>query len=176
MQGFLLSLGILLGIVSPQPDPELAVRLFRSNGQLCITVEVRGAVNAEVLKLIQAGNPLQLRITIAGPIGDERQSFAHTITCDPVQRLYTIDIFETAAQHRTANQLAAIDVFGRFYGLRLAPEEDIHFPATIDIFGTLTATGPVSFDTSVLWNYRTPRFHAEFGSLRDYQPAPETGQ
>ena len=173
MRGFLLSLGILLGIVSPQPDPELAVRLFRSSGQLCITVEIHDAVNTEVLKLIQAGNPIQLGITIAGPIADVPQSFTHRISFDPVQLLYTVDISETAAQHKTANQLAAVDIFGRFYGLVLAPEKDISFPAMIDVQASLSTTGKVTFDPAVLWNYHTPRFHTEFSSLSDYQPRQE---
>ena len=122
------------------------------------------------------GNGIQLEITIAGPLGDAPRTFTHGISFDPVQQLYTIDIPETSSHHRTTNQQAAIDVFGRFFGLNLAPEEDVRFPAVIDVRAGLTTMEPVGFDIAVLWNYHTPRFHIEFSSISDYEPGPETSR
>lgn len=162
-----------MGIVAPQADPELAVRLFRSSGRLYATVEVRDAVNPQVLKLIQAGNSVLLELSVDGPIGDDRSTFTHRIGFDPIHRVYTVEIEESSARHRTTDQAVAFDIYGRFYALDLAPVRDLGFPAKIDIQARLTTAAPVGFDTGVLWNYRSPRVRIGFSGLSDYRSVPE---
>ncbi|MGO8694023.1 MAG: hypothetical protein ACLQMF_10170 [Rectinemataceae bacterium] len=156
MRELLLSLGVLFGIVSPQPNPELSARLFQDGGSLYLNVELQKAVGSAGLAIIQAGNRMALELRIENAIAP-RLAFVNQIAFDPVTKVFTITEALKSASHKTSDAAAALEIFSRFYALPIGSIPDAVFPLSITVETRLILPDSPRLDAGPLWNFKNPR-------------------
>lgn len=166
MREFLLSLGVLLGVVAAQPDPVLAARLFRDSKAMYATVEVHNGLGKDALELVRAGDTLRLILEYRLD-GGAAGICAHEISYDPLSRVFQVKLSETQGIHQTTNGEAAADIFCRFYGLRIEALTNLRPPLQADFAVRLVDASNLELDSAVLWNYRSPTTSLRLATLSE---------
>ena len=166
MREFLLSLGVLLGVVAAQPDPVLAARLFRDSQALYATAEIKNGLGASALDLVKAGDTLRLILEYRLDSGANSLS-AHEISFDPLSQVYRVKLSETQGIHQTVSAEAAADIFCRFYGLRLEALANLRLPLRADFSVRLIDASNLEVESAVLWNYRSPQTTLRLATLSE---------
>ncbi len=171
MREFLLSLGIMLGIVSAQPDPQLAARAYRDSTTLFVTAEVRDVLGKEALALARAGDTLRLNLELRSEAGATAGlvfgPFHHDLIYDPISRIWSIELSENGAHHQTSDARAAVDIFSRFYGLYLGELATLGFPLKLRLKVQLADASNSAVASDLLWNLKTPETVLESASLSE---------
>jgi hypothetical protein len=166
MREFLLSLGVLLGVVAAQPDPVLGARLYRDAQSLYATAEVRDGLGKDALALVTAGDTLRLVLEYQLEGGLPRLC-AHEISYDPISRIYQVKLSETQGLHQTTSAEAAADIFCRFYGIRVEAIANLRPPLRADFTARLVDATKLDVESAGLWNYRSPQASVSLPSLTE---------
>lgn len=167
---FIISIGIMLGLISPQVDPGLNIKIYKTEEAVCFSLEIENGINSDIEALILAGNKITVRLEI---LVDRdkivKKEISHSISYNPLDGYYTIEYEETGKLHHTNNKMAAYTIFTGFYQVQMLSVEEftalrqksLHFRAAIVME---TRAG---FDPAVLWNYKTPEVSFIYKSLRE---------
>jgi len=169
MRDFLLSIGILLGIVTAQADPQLNFRLYRHADAIYINAEVQSLTSPEFESLINAGNAISLLLQVKSNTMPTK-TFTHVLSFDPLRNVYTVSLPDRDQKHQVANYQAALDLFTRFYAEKLPIQlnsmpENEHLNLNLRVL--LQMTDRPDFDTGPLWNYHNPQANVRFASYKE---------
>lgn len=170
LKEFIVSIGIFLGLVSPQNDPELSINLFRTSHYIMYSLEIENCINEDIDELVAAANTVMVNIEVF--LDDNEQPVRrvyHTISYDPALSRFTVYRSEADVTHVTDDRNAAYAIFISFYNLSLMETEKfsllekkiLRFRADIE----LESQG--DFDSAVLWNYIEPEAEFSFHSLEE---------
>lgn len=168
LRDVIISLGVFLGLVSPQTDPVLNCRIFRQKDSIYYTAEIENAINSDVQELILASNKLAIYITaMVGEYDESGLENYHIIFYDLKKDEFEIYYSETNKYHRTNNSEAAFIIFKNFYNI---PIIDIfRFQQLnvkrIRIKVEIRIMDETNFDAKVLWNYKEPSITFEYNSI-----------
>lgn len=170
LKEIVISIGIFLGVVSPQNDPQLHIKIYKTDTEVLFSLEIAHCINPDIRELIHAANPVEVRLTVhTGSQPQPQLQIRHRITYDPATGIYTVYYSNTDQFHRTDNTTAAFSIFAGFYRIPILETADfqrlsrktLSFTAAID----LEQQG--GFDPGVLWNYKEPRQSFTYQSLKE---------
>ncbi len=170
LKEFIVSVGVFLGLINPQNDPELSINLFRTNQYIMYSLEIENCINEDIDELIAAANTVTVNIEVF--LDDDQRPVKkvyHSISYDPALSRFTVYRSEADVTHVTGDRNAAYAIFISFYNLSLLETEkfsrlekkNLRFRANIE----LELKG--DFDSAVLWNYMEPEAEFSFHSLEE---------
>lgn len=170
MRRLFLSIGIILGLATGQPDPVLFARSALVDDRVVINVRVEEAFPPGALDLIESGTSVALRFTaeVAQAGGGTVAAYdSRSLRYDLRSGLYEVAT-DSGKKSRMVDPGAARTFASELPGLELcqlgeaAPGARIVVAAQI---GILDAKGQWH-DAPVLWNYLSPRIVIDQPALR----------
>ncbi|TFG83657.1 MAG: hypothetical protein E4H20_04980 [Spirochaetales bacterium] len=160
-KGFILGLGVLLGLAPAREAPGLDARLHRDALGVYATVEILDTPSRELRELVRSTYPVRLSLFArAGPLSVTAwREIRYTGTG------YEVLVSDTGGRHGTADEAAAWAIATRFLSLHLGPTSGLAFPLEFGCRVTLELPGEDEYDPMVLWGYKPAASFREVGSL-----------
>jgi hypothetical protein len=161
---FFLSIGVGLGLIAGQADPQIAGRILRQEAPpgsaretlLVAEAEIAGAFSKGSRELVEAGSTIAVRLVEA----------TRSLAFDLRARRYVVGF---AGEGRTASvpdAETAIALASSFPGFAICPASNLAYGGRVTLsasVGLVDAAG-AWHDAPVLWNYVRPQAGFSFGS------------
>jgi hypothetical protein len=160
-----LSLGVVLGIATGQPDPSLFAHAALVNGTLVVSARIENAFAPGTIDLIETGTRVALRYAVKGEGSGGRgieKSETRVIWYDLRSARYCVS-FGDGKTAALVDPRAARDLASELRGLEIHPAAEADALLTWETrlvvraeIGIVNARGEWH-DAPVLWNYSSPR-------------------
>jgi hypothetical protein len=155
-----LSIGIALGLASPQPDPAIAARLGLDSGLLVASARIENAFAPGARELIAAGTKVALRFSASVELPSRPLASEETRALWYDLRSGFFDVsYDEGKTAALVDPSAAMTLASELSGLALCEAREAPLGTRIVIraqIGILDSSG-LWHDAPVLWNYVTPR-------------------
>jgi hypothetical protein len=174
---FFLSIGVGLGLIAGQADPQIAGRILRQEAPpgsaretlLVAEAEIAGAFSKGSRELVEAGSTIAVRLAaelVASGGRSWRVEATRSLAFDLRARRYVVGF---AGEGRTASvpdAETAIALASSFPGFAICPASNLAYGGRVTLsasVGLVDAAG-AWHDAPVLWNYVRPQAGFSFGS------------
>jgi len=165
---WVLSIGVFFGLLAPQAEPVLNIKIYKTTQAINFSLEIENGVNKDMEALILASNPVTIQIDIVVDKALIKQC-THVLTYNLLDGYYTVRDSETGLLHRTDNKAAAFFIFTGFYNIELLSMATFEAARqkTIVFRAFVLMEDQHDFNPAVLWNYKEPQKKFTYKSVKE---------